>query len=112
MLLALVGVAAASVWGLTASGAFQPAKPKPTVTTHVVFTAVSKAALPGPPPCYPRPGLNVATGAADPGASFGWEMLGSATPAEVAAQRACLGHVAGLADLSERVVTGPPGGRM
>jgi hypothetical protein len=111
MLLALAGVGAASLWGLTASGAFQPSSPKPVITTHVVFTAVSKVALPGQPPCYPRPGLNVATGAADAGATFGWEMLSSATPAEVAAQRACLGQVAGLADLSERVVTGPPGGR-
>jgi hypothetical protein len=111
LLLALAGVGAASAWGLAASGAFQAAKPKPVITTQVVFTGISKAALPGPPPCYPRPGLNVATGAGDPGATFGWEMFGSATPADVAAQRDCLRGVAGLVALSERLVTGPPGGR-
>jgi hypothetical protein len=111
LLLGLVALGAASGVGLAVSGAFRAATPKEVMTTHVVFTAVSSPALPGPPPCYPRPGLNVATGTADALATYGWEMFGSATPAQVAAQRECLRHVAGLSGLSERVVTGPPGGR-
>jgi hypothetical protein len=111
LLLGLVSLGATSAVGLALSGGFRAKPPKPTMTTHVVFTAVSTAALPGPPPCYPRPGLNVATGASDTRATFGWEMFGSATPAEVAAQRDCLRHVTALVELSEQVVTGQPGGR-
>lgn len=106
----LVALGAVSAAGLALSDAFHPAAPKPKVTTHVVFTAISSPALPGRPPCYPHPGLNVATGTADAHASYSWEMFASATPAQVAAQRDCLHATAGLEEVSERVVTAPPGG--
>ena len=107
LLVALARVGAASAWGLAASNG----APKPVSTTHVVFTAVSEAASTGHPPCYPRPGLNVATGDAEAGAIFQWEMFASATPAQIAAQADCLTSTSGLSRVDQRIVTGPPGGR-
>lgn len=83
----------------------------PTATAHVVFTAVLKVALAGTPPCYPSPGLNVAAGDSTVGGTLTWEMLGSATQAQVAAQRECLRADNRLGEIQEQVVTGPPGGR-
>lgn len=112
MLLALVAVGAASAWGLAASGAFEPARPKPVITSRVVFTAVASTALAGRPPCYPRPGLKGVAGGGDVGASWEWEMFPHATSVEIAAQRDCLGRVPELGRVTSRVFTGPPTGRL
>lgn len=84
----------------------------PEPTSHVIFTAVLKVAVTGRPPCYPRPGLNVAAGDTTVGGTLTWEMLASATQAQVAAQRDCLRGDDRLGDIQERLVTGPPGGRI
>ena len=85
--------------------------PREKATRHVVFEATPDPPIAGEPPCYRMPGVNGASGTSDRGGGWAWEMLGSATQAQVAAVRECLSRDPRIGPISAQVVTAVPGGR-